>query len=99
MNLPPGHPNELDKNLVCRLHKSIYGLKQSPRAWYSKLSWELSKLGFTKSSADSCMFTKQSMNSTIIVLVYVDDIIITGNVNHEIRVIQNHLKENFDIKI
>jgi Reverse transcriptase (RNA-dependent DNA polymerase) len=38
MNLPPGHKKENISNLTCRLKKSIYGLKQSPRAWYGKLS-------------------------------------------------------------
>ncbi|KAM1816783.1 hypothetical protein ACFX12_001142 [Malus domestica] len=38
MRLPPGHPQENEPNMVCKLHKAIYGLKQSPRAWYSKLS-------------------------------------------------------------
>lgn len=68
MNLPPAHCNEFVKNLVCRLHKSIYDLYQPHHAWYSKLSRALSKLEFTKSSTDSSMLTKQFNNSTIIAL-------------------------------
>ena len=98
MNLPPGHKNENDKSLTCRLHKSIYGLKQSPRAWYAKLSYALVEFGFTKSSADSSMFVKLTKNSTTIVLVYVDDLIITGNNESEIGAIKQHLKNKFDIK-
>ncbi|KAM2724695.1 hypothetical protein EV1_027486 [Malus domestica] len=56
MKLPPGHPQSHDPDMVCRLHKSIYGLKQFPRAWYAKLSSVLEAFGFQKSSADSSLF-------------------------------------------
>jgi Reverse transcriptase (RNA-dependent DNA polymerase) len=79
MTLSPGYENDLNKDLVCKLNKSIYGLKQSPRAWYDKLSHSLLLHDFTKSSADSSIFVKHSDSITIIVLVYVDDIIVTGN--------------------
>jgi Reverse transcriptase (RNA-dependent DNA polymerase) len=79
MSLPPSYKNDTDDNLVCKLHKSIYGLKKSPRAWYDKFSHSLLLHNFIKSSVDSSMFIKHSNNKTTIVLVYVDDIIITGN--------------------
>ena len=82
MTLPPGHTQEKESNLVCRLYKSIYGLKQSPRAWYEKLSSHLTLYGFRISDADHSLFVKTNKNSITLVLVYVDDIIITGN-NHE----------------
>ena len=56
MKLPPGHSLSSTPNLVCKLHKSIYGLKQSPRAWHAKLSGALDTLGFSKSSADSSLY-------------------------------------------
>ena len=56
MKLPPGHPQSHDPDMVCRLHKSIYGLKQSPRAWYAKLSSVLEAFGFQMSNADSSLF-------------------------------------------
>uniref|UniRef100_A0A6N2LKW8 Uncharacterized protein n=1 Tax=Salix viminalis TaxID=40686 RepID=A0A6N2LKW8_SALVM len=56
MKLPPGHPLSATPNLVCKLHKSIYGLKQSPRAWHAKLSGALATLGFNKSSADFSLY-------------------------------------------
>jgi Reverse transcriptase (RNA-dependent DNA polymerase) len=98
MTLPPGHKNTSNPSLVCRLKKIIYGLKQSPRAWYVKLSFSLLKNNFIKSTADSSMFIKNSQNTTIIVLVYVDDIIITGNDNEEIKRVKKYLKDEFDIK-
>jgi len=46
MKLPLGHSQSLDPNLVCQFHKSIYGLKQSPRAWHAQLSVVLDDSGF-----------------------------------------------------
>jgi ribosomal protein S3 len=56
------------------------------------------KINFAKSSADSSMFVKHSQNFTIIILVYVNDIIIIGNNNEEIENVKKYLKREFDIK-
>jgi ribosomal protein S3 len=73
-------------------------VKQSPRAWYAKLSHALLLNNFTKSASDSTMFV-QTINKTItVVLVYVDDIIIVGNDDNQIMNVKNYLKEKFDIK-
>jgi Reverse transcriptase (RNA-dependent DNA polymerase) len=87
MTLSPGHQRENTSNLVCRLNKSIYGLKQSPRAWYGKLSQFLISCNFKVSGADSSLFIKHNTNGTTVVLVYVDDIIVTGNNQIEIELI------------
>jgi Reverse transcriptase (RNA-dependent DNA polymerase) len=97
MNLPPGHKMKNVSNIVCRLKKSIYGLKQSPRAWYDKLSQFLLSCNFKVSNANNSLFTKISNNNIIVVLVYVDGIIITGN-SQQINSVKQELKENFDIK-
>jgi Reverse transcriptase (RNA-dependent DNA polymerase) len=98
MTLPPGHKRENMSNFVCRLNKSIYGLKQSPRAWYEKLSHFLLSCNFKTSWADTSLFTKHNEHGITVVLVYVDDIIITGNSQLEINSIKNSLKQKFDIK-
>jgi Reverse transcriptase (RNA-dependent DNA polymerase) len=98
MSLPPGHAQEGNANLVCKLKKSIYGLKQSPRAWYGKLSSYLLSCNFKISNADHSLFSKIHNGITIIVLVYVDDIIITGNDVTEIKRVKARLREKFDIK-
>jgi Reverse transcriptase (RNA-dependent DNA polymerase) len=99
MALPPGYQTHIkDNNIVCKLNKSIYGLKQSPRAWYAKLSNSLLSHNFIKSSVDSSLFIKHSHNTTTLVLVYVDDIIITGNNEIEIDNVKSYLKNKFDIK-
>jgi len=56
IKLSPGHPQSHSYNLVCKLYKSIYELKQSPRAWHAKLSVALKTLGFTRSNVDSSLF-------------------------------------------
>jgi Reverse transcriptase (RNA-dependent DNA polymerase) len=98
MTLPPGHQRENTSNLVCRLNKSIYGLKQSPRAWYEKLSQFLISCNFKVSDADSSLFIKHNTNGTTVVLVYVDDIIVTGNNQIEIDCVKKDLKQKFEIK-
>jgi Reverse transcriptase (RNA-dependent DNA polymerase) len=85
MTIPSGHKNTSDPSLVCKLRKAIYELKQSPRAWYAKLNYFLLKNNFVKSTADYSMFINHSDKSTTVILVYVDDIIITGNDNDEIK--------------
>jgi Reverse transcriptase (RNA-dependent DNA polymerase) len=98
MTLLPDHKNVSNSSLVCKLKKAIYGLKQSPRAWYAKLSLSLLKINFVKSSADSSMFVKHSQNFTIIILVYIDDVIIIENSNEKIEKVKKYLKKEFDIK-
>ena len=63
-------------NLACRLNKSIYGLKKPPRSQYDKLSSYLLTCNFRVSSADPSLFNKNDGKSTIIILVFVDDIIV-----------------------
>ncbi|PWA87488.1 hypothetical protein CTI12_AA130010 [Artemisia annua] len=78
MKLPPGYFDEND-NRVCRLKKSLYGLKQAPRQWNAKLSSTLLENGFVQSKSDYSLFTKNGSGVFVALLVYVDDIIITGN--------------------
>lgn len=87
MHQPPGYEIQIvDTPLVCKLHKAIYGLKQAPRAWFDKLRNALHVVGFTNSKADSSIFIMFDTTFIIYILVYVDDIIITGS--HQDRVEQ-----------
>lgn len=74
---PPGFVNPDFPTYVCKLKKSLYGLKQAPRGWFAKLSDQLFSLGFISSVSDSSLFILRTVSSTIYVLVYVDDIIVT----------------------
>ncbi|KAM6555738.1 hypothetical protein CsatB_002757 [Cannabis sativa] len=101
MALPPGFtpPNSEDNsNLVCQLHKSIYGLKQSSRQWYKKLSDALLSAGFSQSQADYTLFTRGSHDNFIALLVYVDDIIITGPNITLLHQLQDSLNDQFQLK-
>ena len=85
-------------HLVCRLHKSLYGLKQAPRAWYDKLKESLVNMGFDCSKADNSLFMKTSKSSTLLILIYVDDIIITGSNEVEIEKLVAVLNSSFSLK-
>jgi hypothetical protein len=63
---------------VCRLKKALYGLKQAPKAWYGHIDSFLTSLGFTKSKADSNLYFKIMNNEPVILLLYVDDLFLTG---------------------
>ena len=78
MSQPPGYLDTTFPTKVCRLKKALYGLKQAPRAWFQRLSSALIQCGFNNSRTDSSMFLLFGESTTLIVLVYVDDIIITG---------------------
>ncbi|GKV36220.1 hypothetical protein SLEP1_g44372 [Rubroshorea leprosula] len=77
MSLPPGHPRKGEHGLVCKLNKSLYGLKQASRNWFAKFSHALLVIGFTQSFADYSLFSLSRGASCVYVLVYVDDMVIT----------------------
>ena len=87
-----------DANMVCRLHKSLYGLKQSSRQWYQKLSSALLEEGFKQSLADNTLFTRGTSSTFIAILVYVDDMILTGPNLHLLHQLQTTLHQRFSLK-
>ena len=98
MHPPPGLEHLVKPGNVLRLKKAIYGLKQSPRAWYNKLSTTLNGRGFKKSELDHTLFTLTTPSGIICLLVYVDDIIITGSDKAGIKATKEFLKSVFEIK-
>jgi hypothetical protein len=78
MEQPRGFVDPTHPHHVYRLHKAIYDLKQAPRAWFTRLSQALFELGFYSSAIDTSLFTYYHSNVTLYLLVYVDDILITG---------------------
>jgi len=70
--------------LVCRLPKSLYGLHQSPRAWFGKFISVVQQFGMTRSEANHSIFYRHSSVGCIYLTVYVDDIVLTGNDHHGI---------------
>jgi hypothetical protein len=79
------------KELVCKLKKSMYGLKQSPRMWYQKIYTYMPGLGFTESKEDHCVYFKLIGDHLIYLVLYVDDMLLIGNNMEIIEDVKNQL--------
>jgi hypothetical protein len=75
---PQGFEVHSKNTHVCRLKKALYGLKQAPRAWYARIDSYLIIFGFSKSHADPNLYYKVVKKSPVILLLYVDDLFLTG---------------------
>lgn len=95
---PPGFVDDDLLNHVCRLHKALYGLKQAPRAWYKDLSNYLLQSGFVNSVADTSLFILRRGSSLLYMLIYVDDIIVTGNDTSLLQTFLDSLATRFSVK-
>ena len=98
MQQPPGYVDSQFPSHVCKLHKSLYGLKQAPRAWFDRFTSQLLHLGFVPSLADPSLFIYHYHHTTIYLLLYVDDIIITGNDSTQISHLITTLSHAFELK-
>ncbi|KAL5741578.1 hypothetical protein ACOSP7_028310 [Xanthoceras sorbifolium] len=98
MEQPPGFVAQGESGRVCHLQKSLYGLKQSPRAWFGKFSQAVEKFGMMKSKSDHSVFYKQSKAGIILLVVYVDDIVITGSDATGISSLKSFLHTQFHTK-
>jgi hypothetical protein len=76
---PNGFEKEITSNKVYLLKKALYGLKQAPRAWYSRLDSYLLSLGFERSMNEVTLYVKNVDKHTLIVSMYVDDLLIAGD--------------------
>ena len=97
MELPQGFTSQGEKQ-VCRLVKSLYGLKQAPRQWNAKLSKALVELKFKQSEYDQSMFIKKDESGMVIILVYVDDLLVTGDSLRIVKETKEKLKQVFKMK-
>ena len=78
MEIPPGF--EIKKGMMCRLKKALYGLKQSPRSWFGRFSKVLIKLWCRQSHGDHTLLIRDlKIGKMTAFLVYVDDIVVTGD--------------------
>jgi hypothetical protein len=98
MEIPPGVSEPGAAGKVCRLKKSLYGLKQSPRAWFDRFRRALCGMGYKQCNGDHTVFYRHFGRRIAILAVYVDDIIITGDDEHEIAHLKENLSKEFEVK-
>ena len=81
MEQPPGFVTQEESGLVCKVRRSLYGLKQSPRAWFSRFSSVVQEFGIIRSTTEHSVFCHHtSTGQCIYLIIYVDEIVITGSV-------------------
>lgn len=98
MRQPEGFVLKGFENKVCKLKKAIYGLKQSSRAWNTKVDQTLIKLGYKKSELEPCLYTRKKDNLYTIVALYVDDFFIFYNDKENLTKLKQCLSAEFKIK-
>ena len=85
MEGPPGFTEGLQRNAVCWLKKVLYGLKQSPRVWFGRFTMAMKKYDYKQSNSDHTLFLKIQGELVTCLIIYVDDMILTGSDAEEIR--------------
>ena len=96
MEQPPGYVQN-NSSLVCHLKKFLYGLKQAPSAWYAKMDSFLLDIGFSRCHSNPNVYTKKVGNHLIILVLYVDDLILTGSDPKLITLVKSSPKQNFEM--
>ena len=97
IKLPNGMPTP-SPNTVCKLKRSLYGLKQAPRVWFEKFRSTLLVFEFTQSQYDPSLFLQRTPKGIVVLLVYVDDIVVTGSDQDAVSRIKNQLHSTFQMK-
>jgi hypothetical protein len=98
MEQPQGFVHQGGEHLVCKLQKSLYGLKQSPRAWNQKLDAFLKSIEFMKSEADPSVYIAQVGDVKFFIVVYVDDLILVCNNQNKLFEVKEELNQKFEMK-
>ena len=97
MQQPPGSINAESSSLVCKLHKYLYGLKQAPRDWYHKIDTYFLNHGFKRCIYDPNIYVKHVDDNIIVIVLYVDDLIITGKQLLLIQNMKSELQKQFEM--
>jgi hypothetical protein len=98
MQLPPGFNCPQSSGKVCRLRKALYGLKQSPRAWFGRFTEAMKRIGYHQGNSDHTLFIKHKNERVTLLIIYVDDMIVTGDDADEIERLQECLSTEFEMK-
>ena len=94
---PPGYAVAGEEGKVYRLRKALYGLRQAPRAWNTKLDATFKKMGFKQSTHEVVVYRQDSGHNVLLVGVYVDDLIITDAEEQKVEVFKAQMKKVFDM--
>ena len=98
MNQPEGFIKKGKENLVCRLKKGIYGLKQASRCWFNTINQCLKNSGFEQCKSDTCLYVKQVGVDFMIIALYVDHLLAATNSKQMLHDEKEQLKRKFDMK-
>ena len=98
MKQPKGFSSSKGEHLVCKLKKSIYGLKQASCQWYLKFHEVITSFSFEENIMDQCIYQKVSGNKICFLVLYVDDILLATNDKSLLYEVKQFLSKNFDMK-
>ena len=96
---PKNFESKDSKHLVCKLKKSIYGLKQASRQWYRKFDQVITSYGFKENTIDQCIYLKISGSKFIILVLYVDDILLASSDVNLLHDTKKFLSKRFEMKV
>ena len=96
--MQPPHLLFVESNKVCHLRRALYGLKQAPQAWFAKFSSTISRLGYMTSHYDSALFLRRTDKCTILLFLYVYDMITTSYDLSGIQELKDFLSQQFEMK-
>ncbi|CAL2271713.1 unnamed protein product [Prunus armeniaca] len=95
MSLPPSYNAPNDASVVCKFKKALYGLKQSSKAWFGRFRCAMKKYGYEESNVDHTLFLKRKNGKLATLIIYVDDMIVTGDDLDEIGKLKGYLAFEF----
>ena len=98
MKVPPCFSSGFSPREGCKLNKALYGLKQSPKAWFGRFTSTMTKFGYKQSNSDHTLFLKKQNDRITCLIIYMDNMIITGNDEEEICALKNQLSQEFEMK-
>ena len=98
MKQPKGFSSSAGDHLVCKLKKSIYGLKQTSRQWYLKFHKVITSFNFEEDVMDYCIYRKVNGSKTCFLVLYVNDILLATNNKGLLFEVKQFLSKNFDMK-
>ena len=97
MEIPDGFPGAGNPTLVCKINRALYGLKQAPKAWYDKINNWLHNLGLTRSTNNPNLYYRRRQGKLTILLLYVDDLLITSDDEPTITDLKAKLHHTFEM--